>query len=74
MPINYPERFSERVENLMANLKNLAAAKCVGNYNRLFNEFPHMVREAITTAMEPWDTELKWMEEDRDAWAKRSTS
>ena len=42
---NYPDRFKERVDNLETNIKNLAAAKCVGNYNRLFNEFPHMVRE-----------------------------
>lgn len=74
MPINYPERFNERVENLMANLKHLVNAKCVGDYNKLFNEFPDEVRKRIAVAMEPWDTELKWMEEDRDAWAKRSTS
>ena len=71
---NYPERFKERVDNLMNNLENLAKAKCVGDYNKLFKEFPNEVRNRIAVAMEPWDTELKWMQDDRDAWAKRSTS
>ena len=71
--MNYPERFNERVENLLNNLHHLSSAKCVGDYNKLFTEFPEEVRKCIIVAMEPWDTELKWMEEDRNKWSKRAT-